>query len=327
MNATEAINNIVKLLGLQFKKENFSSTFLVDGTTEVTNNSDGEVEVGQTLFIVKDGTLVPAPMGEHETRDGFIVSLDGESTIIAIAKKDQNMKTEVNTEDDSIMEYTKATDAQGQVLESKTFDVGEAIEVVAEDGTKTPAPDGTHELSLTDESGNENLIKVIVKDGLITERENVELEMVPVEDIPQSGNEDKENVMPDSKGQVKDGTQGSVKAAEQTDTSEPLPEDTESTDEAGDDTEGEVNINLTKLAYRISELEARLVKCEEAMVPPVNSEVTEEEAGIKMEEEELPKLDGAPTETAQKFSQQTNNKSFGKNKQDFQSSFLSKLYK
>jgi hypothetical protein len=179
MNATEAINNIVKLLGLQFKKENFSSTFLIDGTTEVTNNSEAELEVGQTLFIVKDGTLVPAPMGEHETRDGFIVSLDGESTIIAIAKKDQDMKTEVNSEDDSMMEYTEAKDAQGQILESTTFDVGEKVYTVKEDGSKEPCPDGEKQVVLKDESGNENKIRIQVKDGIITERENVEEMMKP----------------------------------------------------------------------------------------------------------------------------------------------------
>lgn len=176
MNATEAINSIVKLLGLQFKKENFTSTFLVDGTTEVTNNSDSELEVGQTLFIVKEGTLVPAPEGSHETRDGFLVTLDGESTIIAIASKDKEMKSEVNTEDDSIMEYTEAKDAQGQVLESSTFDVGEDVYLVKEDGSKEPAPDGEHQVVLKDESGNENKIRIQVKDGKITQRENVEEE-------------------------------------------------------------------------------------------------------------------------------------------------------
>jgi hypothetical protein len=176
MNATEAINSIVKLLGLQFKKENFTSTFLVDGTTEVTNNSDSELEVGQTLFIVKEGTLVPAPEGSHETRDGFLVTLDGESTIIAIASKDKEMKSEVNTEDDSIMEYTEAKDAQGQILESSTFDVGEDVYLVKEDGSKEPAPNGEHQVVLKDESGNENKIRIQVKDGKITQRENVEEE-------------------------------------------------------------------------------------------------------------------------------------------------------
>ena len=78
--------------------------------------------------------------------------------------------------------YAKLKD--GTIVESATFDVGEDLFVVSEDGTKTPAPDGEHELSLKDESGDENLIKVFVKDGKIAERENVELETVKVEDLP-----------------------------------------------------------------------------------------------------------------------------------------------
>ena len=229
----------------------------------------------------------------------------------------------LNLEEEVTFTYAKLKD--GTIVESKTFDVGEGIEVVAEDGTKSPAPDGTHELALKDSEGVETLIKVISKDGVIVERENVELEMVPVEKIPQSGNEDKENVRPDLKGEVKDGTQGSVKAAEETVTEEPIPQDETPIGEGEDESEGgEVEINLTKLAYRIAEMEKKIAKMEEAMVPPVDSIVTEEVADM---EEELPKLDGAPTDSAMKFSSQTNNKNFGKNKSDFQSSFLSKLYK
>jgi len=180
MNATQAINSIVKLLGLQFTKENFSSTFLVDGTTEVTNNSESELEVGQTLFIVKDGTLVPAPEGNHETRDGYMVTLDGESTIIAIASKEKEMKSEVKTEDETMMEYAEAKDAEGQILESKTFDVGEKIYTVnKETGEKEPCKDGEKQIVLKDESGNENKIRLQVKDGIITQRENVEDMMKP----------------------------------------------------------------------------------------------------------------------------------------------------
>ena len=227
----------------------------------------------------------------------------------------------LNLQEEVTFTYAKLKD--GTIVESKTFDVGEPVEVVAEDGTKTPAPDGTHELSLKDSEGVETLIKVITKDGVIVERENVELAEVPVEKIPQSGNEDKENVMPDSKGQVKDGTQGSVKAAEETVTEEPIPQDETPIGEGEDDSE-EVEMTYTKLAYRIAEMEKKIAKMEEAMVPPVDSIVTEEVADM---EEELPKLDGAPTDSAMKFSSQTNNKNFGKNKSDFQSAFLSKLYK
>ena len=234
---------------------------------------------------------------------------------------------------DKEVELTYAKLKDGTIVESPTFDVGEPLEIVSADGTKTPAPDGEHELSLKDESGNENLIKVIVKDGKISERENVELEQVKVEDIPQASGDVKEvNAVPDQKNQVKSGTL----MAEQTDSVNPLPEDENApTEEEPTSNEGEVEINLgdiakqvQEMAYRIQEMEMKM----EAMMPPVDSEVTQEEAGIKMsaepdEEEELPKLDGAPTEEATRFASESNRKNYGKKSMDAQSTFLSKLYK
>lgn len=181
MNATEAINNIVKMLGLQFKKENFKATFLVDGTTEVTNNMEDDFQPGQTLYIVKESTLAPAPEGSHETREGVVITVDKEATIIAVSQKDIEDEAEVEQENGKMMDYTEAKDAQGQTLESSTFDVGEDVFLVKEDGSKEPAPDGEHQVTLKDTSGNENKIRIQVKDGKITERENVEEMMKPEE--------------------------------------------------------------------------------------------------------------------------------------------------
>jgi len=61
------------------------------------------------------------------------------------------------------VELTYAKLKDGTVVESATFDVGEDLFVIGEDGSKTPAPDGEHELSLRDTEGNEVLIKVISK--------------------------------------------------------------------------------------------------------------------------------------------------------------------
>jgi hypothetical protein len=72
------------------------------------------------------------------------------------------------------MDMTIAEDAQGQKLESPTFDVGEEVFLIKEDGEKVPAPNGEHQVVLKDESGNENKIRIQVMDGKITERENVE---------------------------------------------------------------------------------------------------------------------------------------------------------
>jgi hypothetical protein len=178
MDATTAINNIRKMLGLQFKKETFKSTFLIDGNTEVTNNMEEDFQVGQTLYVVKESTLAPAPEGSHETRDGFIVSVDSESTIIAIVSADKSTDAEVEQENGKMMDYTEARDAQGQILESPTFDVGEDVYLV-KDGEKSPAPDGEHQVVLKDTSGNENKIRIQVKDGKIIQRENVEEMMKP----------------------------------------------------------------------------------------------------------------------------------------------------
>jgi hypothetical protein len=223
---------------------------------------------------------------------------------------------------------TDARTADGTILQSPTFDLGEKVEVVSEDGTKTPAPDGEHQIALKDSEGNEVIIRVITKDGIITERENVEemeteLEMVPVEEIPQaSGDLLKVNETPTQKNSVESGT---LKMAEVTDTAEPITEDENAPTEEMPTEEVDMGKLVEDMAYRISEMEARLVKCEEAMYPPVASEVTDEVAGVKMEEEELPKLDGAPVEEATRFSNQNKN-NYGKKSNDSQSSFLSKLY-
>jgi hypothetical protein len=232
--------------------------------------------------------------------------------------------------DDKEVTLTYAKLKDGTIVESPTFDVGETLDVVSEDGTKTPAPDGTHELALKDSEGNETLIKVITKDGKIAERENVELEMVPVEEIPQQIQKEKVNEKADPKGSVESG----YKMEEETDTAEALPEDTDMPEDEEPTVEIELGKLMEKMQYRISEMEKKMAKMEEAMMPAVDSEVTEEEAGMKMaaepdeEEEELPKLDGAPTEEATKFSGiESNRKNYGKKTKDAQSSFLSKLYK
>jgi hypothetical protein len=227
---------------------------------------------------------------------------------------------------DKEVELTYAKLKDGTIVESATFDVGEDLFVVSEDGTKTPAPDGEHELSLKDESGNENLIKVFVKDGKISERENVELETVKVEDLPSaSGDVLDVNLVPDQNNQIKSGTL----MAEETEEVMPIPED------ATEEDESEVEINLGDMVKKIEEMTYRIQEMEtkmEAMMPPVDSEVAQEVAGIKMaaepdEEEELPKLDGAPLDEVSKFSIETNRKNYGKKTTDSQSSFLSKLYK
>ena len=230
----------------------------------------------------------------------------------------------LNLEAEVTLTYAKLAD--GTIVESATFDVGEDLFVISEDGTKTPAPNGTHELMLKDEEGNETLFKVITEDGKIVERENVELKAEDVEAEPLPGDPTAVNDVKDEKAageQVKDLKPSSMLAeveptvSEDAETEEvaPISEDTDK-EEMG---MPEMLKKFEDMAYRIEEMEKKIAKMAE-----IEIEVKDEK---EVEEEDLPKLDGAPIDEAFKFSAEQNSKRFGKKTDNAQNSFLAKLYK
>ena len=199
------------------------------------------------------------------------------------------------------------------IVRRNTNSVGESVDIISEDGTKTAAPDGEHEVVLKDSEGNEERIKVITKDGKITERENVELKSPAEEEVKMES--------------IAGGDMGDDEEVDTEETAEPITEDMTSM--------------VTKLQYRIEELEKKMqsmmeVKEEGGEAPKVKTQPLPGEPGYKADEkmaavepdedeEELPKLDGAPIdENAQK-----SNIKLGKNgiSANPQNTFLSKLYK
>ena len=149
-------------------EEMFADVKLKDG--EIMRVEGDEPTVGRlTKKVSYDGALLPFTDGTYETADGKMISIVGGEIKGIIEKgKDQS--------------FTIAETAQGVKVESNTFDVGEDVFVLDGD-SKTPAPDGEHQVVLKDESGNENKIRFITKDGKITERENVEEEDMEAEKI------------------------------------------------------------------------------------------------------------------------------------------------
>ena len=220
--------------------------------------------------------------------------------------------------DEKELLFTDAKLADGTILQSPTFDVGENVEVVSEDGSKTPAPDGEHEISLRDSEGNEVLIKIYTKDGVITERENVELEKTMDEEVV-----DKE---------AEEVDESDIELADaETKEAKSLP-NTTSENEANVVKEGESTEDpIIRLSYRIEELEKAMDDMKTKMTsayPAEGMEVSSLTPNTMMEEEEeeLPKLDGAPIEPISKLSAQTTKNNFGKKVENSQNSFLNKLY-
>jgi hypothetical protein len=233
--------------------------------------------------------------------------------------------------EDGEVNFTDAKDAEGQILQSPTFDLGEDVEVVHEDGTKTPAPDGEHEIALKDSEGNEVVIRITTKDGKIESRENVEeanpaeLEKVNEEVVDKEAEKKKEEDITMADATIEE--------------AHPLPNTTDEDPRnmITDDSEDTEKDPLISLAYRIEEMEKAMdaIKTKLGLEnPPMEEETPSEVAPLMPEgvamaeetEEDLPKLDGAPVESGMKFSSEIHKPNFGKKVGDSQSSFLSKLY-
>ena len=231
------------------------------------------------------------------------------------------------------VELTDAKAENGDILQSPTFDLNESVDVVHEDGTKSPAPDGEYTIGLTDESGNENIIRIQVKDGKIAERENVE-EPKNEEDMEKP----KEEVVDKDTEEKKEEDVKMADAKMEPAHALPNTTDEDPRNRIGEDTDDKKD-PIIALSYRIDELEKAMKMMVEKMggdQTPVDEETpatdeavpdSTDEVAMSEEEEELPKLDGAPIETATRFSADTIHKpNYGKKVGDAQSSFLSKLY-
>ena len=112
-----------------------------------------------------DGTLSAISDGTYETSGGKMLNIVGGQI--------QGVQSKTASEARG-GKFVEAKTAEGAIVDSPTYDVGEPIELVKEDGEKVKAPDGEHQVMLKDSEGKEVKIRVMVKDGMIVERENVE---------------------------------------------------------------------------------------------------------------------------------------------------------
>jgi len=222
--------------------------------------------------------------------------------------------------------FTDAKTADGTILQSPTFDLGEKVEVVSEDGTKTPAPDGEHEIALKDSEGNEVVIRIETKDGVITERENVE------EKETEAPEESESEVETEMEGEMPADTMMAadyVKAPKglETDEAKSLPNTTDEDprNRLGSDADDKKD-PIIALTYRITELEDAIAELKAKFGEAKVEEVVKKEEDVKLEEVDVPKLDGAPVEEFNRVNLSGIHTPKTNKIANSQNSFLSKLY-
>jgi hypothetical protein len=197
--------------------------------------------------------------------------------------------------DNREVKLTVARLADGTLVESPTFDVGESLEIIHEDGSKTKAPDGEHLLELKDESGNINRIKIFTEDGIIKERENVEIEAESEEEKPEVELADVETKdvkpLPES---------GKVSPIEPQVT---LEEEDSKEEELVDEEVVDKDAEIVDLKTKLKETDDKIEEMKERIEELVKyfEDIKKEEESLeeeKKEEEELEakRLDGAPVE-------------------------------
>lgn len=226
----------------------------------------------------------------------------------------------------------------GKILTSANFDLNDAVLEVAADGTTSPLADGEYTITYTTPEGVDVTAVVDIDGGKISEISTPSEEADETSGAPEESGEeqmadadatkDKTKPLPGDPSKVNDdnedeptklagvlGANGELGAHPEDSKPGPIPQ---TTDKPELDLAG-IASKLEEMAYRISELE-------KAAAP--SDEKGNEKADDTNEDEDkdLPKLDGAPVEASMMFTQQENQKRYGKKEGSAQNTFLSKLY-
>lgn len=188
--------------------------------------------------------------------------------------------------------------ADGTLVESPTFDVGESVEVIHEDGTKTPAPNGEHLLELKDESGNINRIKIFTEDGIIKERENVEIEAEEEKKEEELADVETKEVekLPESGEVTELPEQVTLESEEESKEEEMVDEEVVDKDADEIVTLKEHEEKLKEHSDKIEEMKERIEELGKYIDSMKEEEEKLEEEEKKEEELESKRLDGAPVE-------------------------------
>ncbi len=114
-NYKEALNKIAELVGYKFNEEvtkvEFERVALEGGEVFITNQTEGELTLGDTIYIETEEGFEVAPSGTHRLDDGREIVLDEESVLVEIREEgsEEEVVVEETKEDEEMSEETEAS--------------------------------------------------------------------------------------------------------------------------------------------------------------------------------------------------------------------------
>lgn len=153
MNSKKAVERIMKVLGLT--QESFYEAKTDQG---LMVKMEGELELGQKVYVATEEGLIPAPPGVHKLEDGSELEVDEDGNLIKIDmgnyEKTMDEKTEEEKEKEANKDEEMSVDkfADVKLKNDKTMRVGGdvpsiglMVKQVSYDGTLSPMTDGDYE--------------------------------------------------------------------------------------------------------------------------------------------------------------------------------------
>lgn len=114
MQYKEALSKIAELVGYKFNEEvtkvEFERVALEGGEVFISNQTEAELTLGDTIYIETEAGFEPAPAGAHRLDDGREIVLDEESSLVEIREEPSEEGEEVVVEESSDEEMSNESE-------------------------------------------------------------------------------------------------------------------------------------------------------------------------------------------------------------------------
>jgi hypothetical protein len=131
MRYNEALSKIAELVGYKFNDEvtkvEFERVALEGGEVFISNQSEGELTLGDTIYIETEEGFEPAPAGTHRLEDNREIVLDESSILVEIREEPSEEEVVVEEEAKEDEEMSNDTTQDFEESNRQITELKEAI--------------------------------------------------------------------------------------------------------------------------------------------------------------------------------------------------------